>query len=77
MNVYLYRDVLRSLGDQLVYDLLYRYAKIYGVYNSIEYYKILNNLKVQLFACNTHIEMLEAPYCRLDVAENIRVWRKI
>lgn len=77
MDVYVYRDVMQNLGDSLIQDVLYGYCKKYGLLRSIDYFKILTNLKIQLFACTVHIEMLEAPYCRLDVAENIRVRRKI
>lgn len=73
MNVYFYRDVMKSLGDQLIEDLLYNYARKYGPLRSIDYLEILSNLKIQLFACTAHIEMLEAPYCKLNIQHQIKM----
>ena len=72
MNLYFYRDMMRGLSDQLIEDLLYNHAKKYGFLSCLDFLVVLNNLKIQIVACNLQIAIIEAPYGRLDIQHRIK-----
>lgn len=71
MDVYTYREYLRYQGFQVAI----RMCNGVGLVHNARFIPVLAKLRKLLFACNLQIGMINAPYQRVDAAEQVRLRR--